>query len=330
MMSQKVAQLVACPVCEEPCSGPPLYQYTPSEAAAHFCPATRDKDRNLRLQRAIDRLWNGGNCGVYRCRACGFGFGFPFVAGDEEFYSILHEQRGYPEWRWDYDAAITHAVKLFERGKILDVGAGVGNFLRRLGPEWQTHAVEASDLNRATLKSAGIPVFPDLSEAAAKEPGTFQVVTLFQVLEHISDFRQTLANCYRLLAPGGRLVITVPDCDAMIRQEQLTGCHDMPPNHIGKWTAKSLSLALTNAGFEIGSAIDEPRSWSNVKASIHMRVMADATEPKTLAAQVYRIGNKRLRIPALAFVGLGAFANMLPHLGELRRGGAFGLVAIAR
>jgi SAM-dependent methyltransferase len=321
---------VSCPVCAQLCSGPPLYSYTAGEAAAHFCPVTRNEDRYLRLERAINGLWQGGKCCIYRCSECGFGFGFPFIGGDEEFYGILHEQRGYPDWRWDYDAAITHALNLFEGGKVLDVGAGVGKFLRKLSPQWQPHAIEASEMNRADLNAAGIHVFRDLTEAASTERHSFQVITLFQVLEHISEFSQTLADCYELLAPGGRLVITVPDCDAMIRQERLTRSHDMPPNHINKWTVKSLSLALTKAGFEVGCSIDEPSSWLNVKASVHMRLMADATQPRTLAAQAYRIRNKSLRIPVLVFVGLGALATMLPHIGELRLGGAFGLVAIAR
>jgi len=327
--AQKREVEVNCPVCAKPCSDPPMYSYTASEAAAHFCPVTRDRDRFLRLERSINSLWHGRECRIYRCRDCGFGFGFPFVGGDEEFYGILHEQRGYPDWRWDYDVALTHALSRYAGGRILDLGAGVGKFLRRLGPEWERYAVEASDFNRADLNAAGIKVFRDLSEAAKTERRTFQVITLFQVLEHISEFGLTIANCYELLSPGGSLVVTVPDCDAMIRQERLTGCHDMPPNHINKWTVRSLSLALAKAGFEVGEPIYEPPSWLHLKASLHMKVMADATRPKSLAAQAYRVRNKHLRILALACVGIPAVAGMLPHIAELRLGGAFGLIAVA-
>lgn len=80
---------VECPVRGRPCSDPPMYRYTASEAAAHFCPVTRDSDRFFRLERSINNLWHGSECRIYRCRDCGFGFGFPFVGGDEEFYSIL-------------------------------------------------------------------------------------------------------------------------------------------------------------------------------------------------------------------------------------------------
>src|SRR6266704_1242568 len=99
------SQSVECPVCGSLCSGTGLYRYTVVEAAAHFCPRTRDADRHRRLQACIRRLWQGEECVILRCSACGFAFGHPFVGGDEEFYSILHEQKDYPAWRWDFDFA---------------------------------------------------------------------------------------------------------------------------------------------------------------------------------------------------------------------------------
>ncbi len=318
---------IACPVCDEPCLAPPLYRYTATQAATHFCPASRDPDRHQRLKEIINRLWSDEDCAIYRCAECGFGFGVPFVGGDAEFYMILHEQRGYPIWRWDYEVAITHALLKFNGGRILDIGAGNGRFLRTLDPIWERYAVETSDVNRSDLEKAGVRVFPDLSVAAEQEAGTFQIVTLFQVLEHIATFNQTIESCRDLLSPGGHLVITVPDCDAMIRQQSLTGCHDMPPNHINKWTVKSLALALSKAGFVVKQAIDEPPSLLNLKSSLHMKVMADAAIPNSLAAQAYRLKNKSVRIAALACLGLPALATMLPHARQLSAGGAFAVVA---
>lgn len=323
-------QSINCPVCQAICADPPLYRYTVAESAAHFCPSTRDAERNERLQVSIRKLWQGNECVILRCHQCGFAFGHPFVGGDEEFYSILHEQKGYPSWRWDYDIAFQVATNQFGSGRILEIGAGVGNFLKRLGPKWQCYAVEASDSNRKQLEEAGINVFRDLSEAAKAEAGTFQLIVLFQVLEHIATFQTLLQDCRRLLQPGGRIVITVPDGDAMIRQEQLTGCHDMPPNHINKWTPKSLSLALSKAGFKPGEAINEQPSWQNLKMSLYMRVGTDATYPNSIAAQVYRISNKQLRQPLLTFLGLPALLRMLPSVKQLMQGGAFAIVAEAQ
>jgi SAM-dependent methyltransferase len=272
-------------------------------------------------------LWQGEECSILRCRECGFAFGHPFVGGDEEFYSILHEQKGYPSWRWDYDVALDAALKGKDGGRILEIGAGVGNFLKSLDQKWERFAVEASESNRAELERAGIKVFRDLSAAVKMEAGSFEVIVLFQVLEHIAEFKSVLAQCRKLLGAGGRLVITVPDGDAMIRQERLTGCPDMPPNHINKFTPQSLSLALHDAGFEAGPAIPEPSSLRNLQASLYMRVTTDATRKHTLAAQVYRIRNKRLRQPFLVLLGAPALLRMLPHVSQLQAGGAFAITA---
>jgi SAM-dependent methyltransferase len=322
--------VVNCPVCGSQCAVPPLYCYTVEQAAAHFCPPTRDVARNRRLQECIGALWQGNECAIHHCNQCGFAFGYPFVGGDEEFYRILHEQKDYPAWRWDYDVAISEAVKKFDGGKILDIGAGVGMFLRGLGGSWECYAVEGSEVTRRELEASVITVFRDMSGAAQSHAGTFQVVTLFQVLEHIAEFELVLEQCRELLAKGGRLVVTVPDGDAMIRQQRLTGCHDMPPNHIGKWTPDSLFRVLQRTGFDCGQPIYEPPSWRNLKANLHMRVSADAAERKSLAAQAYRIRSKPLRIVALSLLGGPALLRMLPYGRQLRLGGAFAMIGLAK
>ncbi|MBD2269325.1 class I SAM-dependent methyltransferase [Anabaena sp. FACHB-1391] len=329
-MSILSTQKVNCPVCSTTCFNPPLYRYTSSNAASHFCPTTRNLDRYHRLEKVIRKLWEGDECVILQCPQCGFAFGYPFVGGDEEFYQILHEQKGYPSWRWDYDIAIQEAITPFGGGKILEVGAGAGIFLRSLGQEWQSYAMEGSETTRTDLESAGIFVLRDLSEISQSEIGTFQVIVIFQVLEHIAEFHSVLKQCRQLLAAGGKIVITVPDGEAMIRQERITGCPDMPPNHINKWTPNSLSLALKQAGFIPQSSISEPNSWSNFRGYLHLRVISDATNSRSIAAQVYRIQNKRLRSPLLAFLGLFALIRMLPYFSELSKGGAFAMIAVAQ
>jgi 2-polyprenyl-3-methyl-5-hydroxy-6-metoxy-1,4-benzoquinol methylase len=321
---------INCPVCHSVCSDPPLYRYKVSEAAAHFCPATRNAHRNQRLEACIRRLWQGEESVVLRCQECGFAFGYPFIGGDEEFYSILHEQKGYPQWRWDYTIAITQALANNAGGKILEIGAGTGNFLRQLGPQWVCYAVEASDDNRKDLESHKIHVLHDLESAMNSEGGTFQAIVMFQVLEHLANFRDVLAQCHKLLSRGGKLVITVPYGEAMIRQEKLLGCHDMPPNHINKWTPQSLSYVLRDIGFEPSEPIFEPPSFQTFKMSLLMKINVDATKPHSIASQIYRIPYKGLRIPFLFCLGLPSLIRLLPHIKDLPQGGAFAMIAQAR
>ena len=317
-----------CPVCRSPCTDPPLHRYTAAQAAAHFCPPERDADRNARLTAAIRRLWQGETCEILRCRECGFAFGNPFVGGDEEFYAIRHETKDYAAWYWDHDVAMEQAIAPLGSGRILEIGAGIGAFLASLGPAWQCYAVEASESNRADLEKRGIAVVRDLDAAVAAGRGTFQAVVMFQTLEHIAEFKSVLAKCRELLAPNGRLVLTVPDCDAMLDQERIVGWADMPPNHINKFTPASLARTLTEMGFTPGPALAEPSSWLLARHAVFMRVQADALKQGTVAAAVYRLSNATLRRAGLALLGIGALLRLLPHPAELRRGRSFAMTAL--
>ena len=317
----------ACPACESIQIGAPVERYTVEQAAGHFCPPWRNASRYKRLRQSITKLWGGNTCVIRQCSACGFAFGDPYIGGDEEFYSILHEQRGYPSWRWDYDIAVREVLALFPHGRLLEIGAGEGVFLKYLGRQWKTFAVEASDTTRALLQQNGISVFPSLREAARRHAESFDVVTMFQVLEHIAPFHEVLKLCHVLLRSGGRLIVTVPACEAMLLQPKIIGEHDMPPNHINKFTPRSLDIAMTAAGFCVLQTIYEPWSLRKVLSSIYSRVRPDSVNPRTFAAKVYRLQNRKLRIPILAIAGALSIPRLLPFWRHLGTGGAFGMIA---
>ena len=323
------ASTISCPVCRTACEPLPLYHYSAKDAATYFCPPSRNLDRHQRLEASIRELWEGDECEILHCQNCGFGFGHPFVGGDEAFYGILHEQHGYPSWRWDYDMAIEKAIRVKGQGRILDIGAGTGRFLSSLDSQWERYAIEGSETTRKKLEQAGIQVFRDLTIATQSEAKTFSVITLFQVLEHLAEFQQILSQCHELLKPGGMIVVTVPDFEALKMQEAITGCPDMPPNHINKWTATSLDLALRNSGFSPESALFEPRSWKKIPYMIQLKVLSDATRPRSLSAQVYRVQSDKARRLLLSLLGLSALVQLSPHLGQLNRGDVLCIAAAA-
>jgi len=316
----------SCPVCDERALGP-IESFSSCEAAAHFCPPTRDEDRYERLVDCIDALWPDGACEIYRCPACGFGFGRPFVGGDETFYGILHEQMDYPGWRWDYDVALD-VLASHRPGPILDVGAGTGTFLAALDEGWTPYAVEASPATRSELEAKGIETYGAIADIDGE--GAFRGVTMFQTLEHIAAFDEVIRSCRDLLCPGGVIVLTVPDADAMFEQEAVVGYPDMPPNHINKWTPESLRRALEDRGFDVVDVRNEPKSLGNVLSKVHMKIMSEADEPRSLAAQVYRIPDRRIRKLGLAALAPFALLRMIHAWTYLLEGGAFCMVGRRR
>jgi SAM-dependent methyltransferase len=330
-MRDDTQQAPNCPVCGFACEARPLSEYSAKRAALHFCPPWRNPERHQRLLACIEGLWPDGKAEVRHCSECGFGFGHPFVGGNEAFYRILHEEMGYPSWRWDYDAALAHPqIAGLKGGRALDLGAGTGIFLQSLGDDWEKHAVESTELTRAELQGKGIAVHASLEASALRSlRGTFDLITMFQVLEHVADFYPLLSACRDLLKPGGAIFISVPDGDAMLEQERLTGCPDMPPNHINRWSPSSLALALQQVGMKPGLALSEPASWGKVGQKLYLSVVADAARPHTLAAQIYRIRQRWLRTPLLQMAGGVAALKLVRHAPRLRLGDAFAIAATA-
>jgi SAM-dependent methyltransferase len=318
-----------CPVCGVRCRNTPSARYSVKQAAAHFCPPVRDIDRYTRLVECIRRLWSGDECVVLHCAACGFGFGVPFKGGDEEFYGILHEQLDYPVWRWDYDVAM-RAIEGRPGGLILDIGAGTGAFLSRVPKNWIAYGIEGSDTTRTKLRSKRINVFDNMEAAKQAIGGTLDVITLFQVLEHVAEFSEMLSDCRLLLKSGGMLIVTVPEAGAMLRQEKITGCADMPPNHISKWTPQSLAIALTTAGFCPGEVSFEPASWRSIRGAIHLQILADRRNPGSFANWIYRFRKREVRALLLALLAVPALFRLAPHLTFLCRRTAFATVAVAK
>jgi SAM-dependent methyltransferase len=111
------------------------------------------------------------------------------------------------------DARIAHAVRVIPPGaRILDVGCHDGTLFRRLGPALRD-GVGLDPALRGPLAGERYRLEPGLFPAdAPDEPGAFDVVTMLATLEHLAPEEQKAAAeaTHRLLAPGGRVVVTVP------------------------------------------------------------------------------------------------------------------------
>ena len=105
------------------------------------------------------------------------------------------------------------AVSLPEKGRLLDFGCANGNLLRnfhRLRPSWSLSGSELTDTWRETILALpAVEAFysgPDPAYA-----GSFDVISLSHVLEHIPDPVPFLKNIARYLAGRGRILLAVPD-----------------------------------------------------------------------------------------------------------------------
>lgn len=137
-------------------------------------------------------------------------------------------------------------------GSVLDVGCGRGLFLHLLRE--RGYEVKGTELSAATVRNA----YPDLPISVGDlRPGlfpdaTFDLVSIWHVLEHLRFPDQALEVAFRALRPGGKLMLAVPNYGSV--QARLGGerwFHLDPPRHLFQFTDQTLRRLVRAPGFEI-------------------------------------------------------------------------------
>ncbi|MFM7017439.1 class I SAM-dependent methyltransferase [Flavobacterium sp.] len=96
-----------------------------------------------------------------------------------------------------------------QRGKILDIGAGVGDFLSVAKKDgWEIIGVEPSEKAKAIAKNKGVTFVESLNDL---ENNSFDVITMWHVLEHVPDLKNQIKELKRLIKPSGTIIIAVPN-----------------------------------------------------------------------------------------------------------------------
>jgi 2-polyprenyl-3-methyl-5-hydroxy-6-metoxy-1,4-benzoquinol methylase len=116
--------------------------------------------------------------------------------------------------RWYHRRAALIQYK--QRGSLLDLGCSSGSFLEYLkdGP-WKLHGVEMSaDCAKVAEKNSGAQVFVGDIVAARFPAESFDVITCFDVLEHLYEPRQVMAKVVEWLKPDGVFYVLVPNIDS--------------------------------------------------------------------------------------------------------------------
>lgn len=109
--------------------------------------------------------------------------------------------------------ALKNKLKLINsqspKGSILDIGAGVGDFLTVAKNDgWETIGIEPSDKAKAIAKNKGVSFVESLSEL---ESNSFDVITMWHVLEHVPDLENQIKELKRLIKPTGTVIVAVPN-----------------------------------------------------------------------------------------------------------------------
>jgi len=321
-----------CPACHAG-RAERLYRVEAAEAAQHYVLRERAPDRHEALRQHIETLWGGPSCDVLRCTSCGMGFASPYVAGDARFYELAYERTGYPTDRWEFVRTLQaiDQADLPPGFSCLEVGAGDGAFLRRLTPARTPAstrlATEFSDYGRRAIEALGVRCVaedvralpPDVPEAP------FDVVCLFQVLEHLDGLDDLFRQLDGLTRPAAHLFIAVPN-DARVEFNEMHGSLlDLPPNHVGRWTRAAFdALAQRHSWRVVSHDVELEGAMSQVKQLVTYRYMRRRQDARSLANRVERVSSPFLRRALQGAVATTYGLASLPTMAALVRADGLG------
>ena len=172
------------------------------------------------------------------------GFYEPGPARASRLAELVHEYN---------NAFRTRELRGLRPGRLLDVGSGRGRFLAAVkAAGWTATGIEFEP-GLAAMARARYSVDVVVGDAVTADvEGPFAVVTMWHVLEHLSNPAESLERAHELLAPGGRLIVSVPNnASWQARAGGDDWLHLDIPRHIYHFTPRSLSLIIERAGFRV-------------------------------------------------------------------------------
>lgn len=243
-----VMETVVCNVCE-------TASFTVVYAARNTREPQSDPARTFRSsgdERLVDRL--------VECTSCGLRYVNPrlkaslileeYAGGSDEAFVSQAAGR---ELTFERCLNAIERVTAGRRGRILDVGTAGGSFLhvaRRRG--WQ---VEGCEPNRWLCDWAerryGLSVHSGTLFQQAYAAEQFDVISLWDVLEHVPDPKGVIRECHRLLKPNGLLVVNYPDIGSWIARIMKRSWFFLLSVHLYYFTRASLGRLLADAGLTV-------------------------------------------------------------------------------
>lgn len=214
-----------------------------------------------------DNYASGESFDLYSCHQCGFIFtqDFPSEAEIGKYYetpdyishtntrkglmnAIYHIMRSYMLQR---KARLVVKEAHRKTGRLLDIGTGTGYFPYTMGNKgWEVEAIEKSPQARAfALEHFDLKVKEEHA-LSTFEPGSFDVITLWHVMEHLEPLHTVWDRLNELLTEKGRLIVAVPNAasfDAHYYQHEWAA-YDVP-RHLWHFTPSTMQQLATRHGF---------------------------------------------------------------------------------
>lgn len=171
---------------------------------------------------------------IHRCRSCGTEYNASFSGGggdgqlfSRDYFEVQHREAfaaQFDDYRNDpslpvFRRRLDQIESLIGIGSVLDIGPGLGAFVRLASDRgWRAEGVEVSAFAADFIRRQhGLPVFTgDLVAFAETSSRSYDLITFWDSVEHVSHPLEALQAARRLLRPGGLLVIATDNFDCLV------------------------------------------------------------------------------------------------------------------
>lgn len=199
-----------------------------------------------------------GICGpIVKCRRCGLVYQNPIPSSGEiiDAYDGVVDQR-YEQERSGRIETFSRDLGMLHRhqkgGKLVDVGCHLGLFLEVARANgWDVAGVEPSRWSVERARERGLNVLHGTLESVPFRDESFDVVTMWDVIEHLVDPLTELKRMHRILKPNGLLAISTMDVDALFPRLARRRWPWFMQMHLVYFSRRTLHNMLTKAGFRV-------------------------------------------------------------------------------
>ncbi len=179
----------------------------------------------------------------------------------EDFFDAdaYHPDKRYTRWPHRPALVASEVIRLAVRkGKALDIGCNTGMWLATLGPGWEKYGVELSEVAAdIARKFTGAQIHNGPFESYHADPESFDLITAFAVIEHLSNPRMLVRWAFDHLKHGGIFVLMTGDRESVTAAKMGADWplyH--PEGHISFFSSRSICRLLEESKFRI-----ERKEW---------------------------------------------------------------------
>ncbi len=142
--------------------------------------------------------------------------------------------------------------KFIPPGKLLDIGCSNGAFIDAANHYgWEASGIEPRVSSAEYAQSRGLTVHTELLQNLSFDEGSFDVITMWQVIEHLLDPVDILKECRRVLSKGGILALSTPNIKSIGWKFLKSDWPAIDPrNHFHLFDIKSMNRIMKSSGFE--------------------------------------------------------------------------------